>query len=211
MDKTNIAVNIFNKCAEQYQEKFMDVGLYVKTLDLFCNNIKENGTVLELACGPGNITKHLLHKRPDLKIFGIDLAPNMITLAKTNNPTAEFQIMDCREIGNLQKQYDAILCGFCLPYLTKEETAKLFTNASELLNKDGVIYISTMEDDHANSGFRKGSTGEEIFMHYYTSEDLIQLLKKNGFNLVEIIHQDYPAQGETKTTDLIIIAEKENG
>ncbi|MBC7864483.1 MAG: class I SAM-dependent methyltransferase, partial [Bacteroidia bacterium] len=61
MDKTKIAVTIFNKNANGYQNKFMDVNLYADTFDLFCNSIKnENAEILEIACGPGNITKYLL-------------------------------------------------------------------------------------------------------------------------------------------------------
>ncbi|MGZ4044449.1 MAG: class I SAM-dependent methyltransferase, partial [Bacteroidia bacterium] len=112
-DKNKNAVQIFNKLAKLYESKFMNVNLYGDTFDFFCDNIKkQNAEVLELACGPGNITKYLLNKRSDLKIFGTDLSPNMISLAKTNNPTTEFAIMDCREIGNLNKKYDAIMCGF---------------------------------------------------------------------------------------------------
>ena len=64
MDKTKIAVAIFNKYASEYQDKFMDLALYHDTFDLFCNLlVRENPTILELACGPGNITKYLLKKK----------------------------------------------------------------------------------------------------------------------------------------------------
>ena len=73
MDKSKIAVAIFNKLAKMYQDKFMNVDLYSESFDLFCNAIqKENATILEIACGPGNITKYLLNKRPDFNILGID-------------------------------------------------------------------------------------------------------------------------------------------
>src|SRR5438045_2838934 len=100
MDKTKIAVDLFNKLASEYQKKYMDVSLYSDSLNLFCKLIpKQNATVLELACGPGNVTKYLLDKRPDLKILGTDLGPNMIKLARQNNPTVEFKILDCRNIS----------------------------------------------------------------------------------------------------------------
>ena len=165
MDKNKIAVDIFNKMANVYQDKFMNVDLYGTSFDLFCKKVeKENASVLELACGPGNITKYLLNKRPDFKIIGTDLAPNMIELAKINNPTAEFQLMDCRDIGMLEKKYDAIMCGFCLPYLSKEESIKLIADSSKILKPQGIFYLSTMEDDYNKSGFKKGSGGDEIFM-----------------------------------------------
>lgn len=210
MDKNQIAVNVFNKMANVYQDKFIDVNLYGASFDLFCKSIENaNAEVLELACGPGNITKYLLNKRPEFKILGTDLAPNMVELAKINNPAAQFQLLDCRKIATLDKAYDAIMCSFCLPYLSKEEAIQLIADASKLLKPKGVLYISTMEDDYSKSAFKKGSGGDEIFMHYHQADYLIQALKENNFKLIDIQHQDYPTQDGTKVTDLIIIAEKQ--
>ena len=131
----------------------------------------------------------------------------MVSLAKTNNPTAQFSVMDCREIGKLKKKYDAIMCGFCLPYLSKEEVIKLIANANGILNKKGLLYLSTMEDDHSKSGYRKGSTGDEIYMHYYTSVFLTEELRKNNFMILKEERKKYLVQ-DVPTTDLILIAEK---
>jgi 2-polyprenyl-3-methyl-5-hydroxy-6-metoxy-1,4-benzoquinol methylase len=208
MDKSKTAAEIFNKHAGLYQDKFMDVSLYHESFNFFCNSIKkQNAEVLELACGPGNITKYLLGKRPDLNILGIDMAPNMVHLAKQNNPAGEFKVMDCRKIHSLNKTYDAVMCGFCLPYLSKEEVLKLIADASKLLNPLGVIYISTMEDDHSKSALKKGSKGDEIFMHYYLESDLVTALTKNGFEIKFTDRKNSTSHNEP-VIDLILIAKK---
>lgn len=208
-DKNQQAVAIFNKLAKEYQNKFMDVSLYGDTFDLFCNAIKKkNAEVLELACGPGNITRYLLEKRPDLKILGTDLSSNMIGLAAVNNPTAEFKLMDCRDIGRLDKEYDALMCGFCLPYLSKEESLTLVSDASKIIKPGGVLYISTMEDEYSKSGFKKGSAGDEIFMHYHESGYLTKALEENRFEILKTERKESPGPGGTITTDLILIAQK---
>ena len=209
MDKNKIAVDVFNKMARPYQDKFMDVSLYHDSFDLFCDAIKkENAEVLELACGPGNITKYILGKRPDLKILGTDLAPNMIELAKQNNPTTQFQLMDCREIGKLTKNYDAIMCGFCLPYLSKEEAVQLIKDAYKILNTNGVIYISTMEDDYSKSAFKKGSGGDEIFMSYHESEYLCKAFAEVNFKILNLQRKKYQDAEGIEVVDLILIAKK---
>lgn len=208
MDKTKIAVDVFDKNASLYQTKFMDVSMYHDSFDLFCSYIqKKEAEILELACGPGNITKYLLDKRPDFKILGTDLAPNMIELAKLNNPSATFQLLDSRDIRKLNKTYDAIMCGFILPYLSKEETEQLIKDAALMLNSQGIIYISTMEDDYSKSGFKKGSTGDEIFMHYHQADYLIDALKTSGFKMIDLQRKIYDAADKTKTVDLILIAQ----
>jgi len=209
MDKTKMAIDVFDKRANEYQARFMDVGLYHDTFDLFCNSItKENAEILELACGPGNITRYILNKRPDFKILGIDLAPNMIELAKRNNPTATFQCMDCRDIRLLGKKYDAVMCGFCLPYLSKEESVQLINDVYNLLEFNGLLYISTMEDDYAKSGLERSSSGDQMYIHYHEADYLTQALLENGFKIIEMQRKEYPKQDGSKTTDLVIIAGK---
>jgi 2-polyprenyl-3-methyl-5-hydroxy-6-metoxy-1,4-benzoquinol methylase len=207
MDKSQIAVDIFNKHATSYESKFMDVSLYHHSFDVFCKHIvKQQADVLELACGPGNITKYLLHVRPDLNILATDLAPNMVELAKANNPTAKVQVMDSRAINQFHKKYDALMVGFCLPYLSKEEALQLIQDAANILHPNAVIYLSTMEDDYSKSAFKKGSAGDEIFMHYHQADYLSAALTKNGFVINELIRQAYPEKDGSQTTDLILIA-----
>lgn len=210
MDKTKLAVEVFNSCAKEYQDKFMYLDLYNDTFDLFCDSIKkQNADILEVACGPGNITKYLLKSRADFKILGIDLAPNMITLAANNNPAAEFKIMDCRDVSRMDKKFDGIMCGFCLPYLSKEEAIQFIKDASTLLQEGGVVYISTMEGDYNTSGLKKSSSGKnECYIHYHQADYLIGCLKENYFSILDLQRKNYPAQDGTTTVDLIIIARK---
>lgn len=209
IDKTKIAVDVFNKLANLYQDKFMDVSLYHDTFDVFCNAVeKQNAKVLELACGPGNITKYMLFKRPDFRLLGTDLAPNMIDLARINNPNASFQLLDSRDIQTLNETYDAMMCGFILPYLSKEETEQLIINASLILHQGGIIYISTMEDDYNKSGYKKGSTGDEIYMYFHQANYLKEILKKNGFEIIDERRKKYQMQENIDTVDLILIAKK---
>ena len=212
MDNIKTPSEVFNDCANEYQDKFMDVDLYTDSFEIFCNNIiTEDAHILEIACGPGNITRYLLKKRPGFKILGIDLAPKMIELAKINNPKAEFQLMDCRDISAIPQKFDAIMCGFCLPYLSKEEAIQLINDASGLLKINGILYISTMEDDYSKSGFYSSSsgTGPMLYVHYHQADYLTDGIKKNDFKIIELRHQDYPTQDGTKITDLIIIARYE--
>lgn len=209
MDNSQRAAEIFNKYAIEYNEKFKDVSMYHESFDVFCDNVKvQNANVLELACGPGNITNYLLNKRSDLKILGTDLAPRMLEIAQQINPTAQFQLLDSREILKLGKSFDAIMCGFCLPYLTKTEAIQLITDASKVLNENGVIYISTMEDDNANSGLRAGSKGDLIFMNFHEAEYLSGALTNKGFEIIFLNRKQYPGSDGTQTTDLLIVAKK---
>lgn len=207
MDKTQNAVAVFDKLADLYRQKFMNVDLYADSLDALCKLLPENAAILELACGPGNLTRYLLDKRPDLKILATDLAPNMIALAKASNPEAAFEIMDCRAIGNLGKKYHAIVCGFGLPYLSDVETETLIGDASDVLHHDGLLYLSTMEGDYAQSGWEAGSSGDLVYMHYHPESDLAGALSQNGLSISGSWRKQYNGKNGP-VTDLILLAKK---
>jgi len=213
MDRYKTTVQTWDKLAEKYQEKFMDLDIYNDTYDVFCRLVeKANAKIFEIGCGPGNITKYLLAKRPDFSIDGIDVAPSMIDLARTNNPTATFKVMDCRKIGTVDGRYDAIICGFCMPYLSKEDCDKLIGDCALLLKPGGVFYFSVIEDDYSKSGFEKSSDGmHTMFVYCHQENHLQEALKLNDFGIELLSRKSYPKADGSISVHLIIIARKNAG
>lgn len=181
----------------------MDVSLYADALNTFCEQLLPNAKLLELACGPGNITKYLLNKRPDLHILATDLAPNMLELAKANSPGIEAKLLDCRDINTLTERYDGIMCSFCLPYLSKEEAIQLIKDAAHLLHPNGILYLSTMEGDYTRSAWQKSSQGDELFIYMHEADYLLQALHDHGFDTV-----DTRRVMAEEVTDLVLLAAK---
>ena len=210
-DKTIEAVAVFNKLATLYAEKYMDVSGYRESLEKLGKLLSgSEGTILELGCGPGNITRFMLNRYPDLKITAIDLAPDMIAIAQKLNPEAEFKVMDCREINTIDSKFNSVICGFCLPYLSRQEAIQLISDSAARLKSEGIIYISTMEDNNSKSGYVTGSTGDRIFMNYHECSYLKEALRNENFELVYENHLPIASDPENKTKDLILIAVKKD-
>jgi ubiquinone/menaquinone biosynthesis C-methylase UbiE len=200
-------IPLFDANAKGYEAKYMDVSLYHAALDRFCALLaRPNAEVLELACGPGNITKYVLKQRPDLRILGTDLAPNMLELARMNCPTATFQLLDQRRMSGLERAFDGIISGFGLPYLTSEEAARSIRDAARCLNPNGVLYLSTMEDDPAKSGFETSSSGAQLYINYHRAQDLGAALNANGFNIADVSRVTYSGPSGKTITDVMIVA-----
>lgn len=192
MDKYEETFETWNKMASLYQEKFMDLDIFNESYDSFLDSLSgEQKKVLEIGCGPGNITRYLLKKRPDLEIFGIDIAPSMIELASKNNPQARFEVMDGREIGQLKEKFDGIVGGFCLPYFSSEEAEKLIIDAVSLLNERGVIYLSFVDGDPGQSEFKSNGQGDRVFICYHRMETLKKHLAENGFEELKTFQIHY--------------------
>lgn len=203
MERYQISAATFNKLAKQYQDKYMALPLYTPTYDLLCERLAEDAKVLDIGCGPGNIARYLLHRRPRLDYFGIDLAPNMVALARANNPSANFSVMNCLDIGTLSEHYDVIVCGFCLPYLTQPQVVALLNAISNRLKTGGILYLSTMEGDYVNSAMQTSSSGDKAFIHYHDGVELMAMLESHGIKAEYVHRQDYPDRGDV---DLFIIA-----
>jgi trans-aconitate methyltransferase len=209
MDPYQLTFQTWNKVAALYQEKFMDLHLYDDTYDRFLEMVKkENATVFEIGCGPGNITRYLLAKRPDLHIDAIDVAPNMIELARENVPQASFEVRDCRDLDKLENTYDAIMCGFALPYLSRQDCAKLFKDCAHLLNPGGVAYFSSLEGDYAQSGYEAASTGDTAYVYYHEEKYLRQQLEAAALNVKAVMRKQTP-KGEGTSNELILIVRKD--
>lgn len=175
----------WNKLAARYEELFMPLALYNESYDwLLAHLPKSDASVLEVGCGPGNISFYLLRQRPQLSLYGIDYAPAMIELAQKNNPTATFEVMDCRQVAQLHQKFDAVVCGFCLPYLSPAEGLQFVKDCAQLLNPGGLLYLSFVPGDPNQSGWLTGSSGHRAYFYYYTVDEIVEWLSTCGFALL---------------------------
>ncbi|WP_379965655.1 class I SAM-dependent methyltransferase [Epilithonimonas sp. UC225_85] len=190
---------IWSEVANLYEEKFLNLNIYDETYDLFCNEIKNSvPAILDIGCGPGNISKYILNKIENADILGIDYSEKMIQLAKKNVPKARFEEMDCREINQINKKFDAVISGFFLPYLNKKETDIFFSNVKSLLKDNGVAYFSFVEGNPEDSDYQTSSSGQRLFFNFHLIEDIKQKLTRLGFNDFQIMKINYQ-RNETET------------
>ncbi|HQQ94585.1 MAG TPA: class I SAM-dependent methyltransferase [Bacteroidia bacterium] len=198
----------YNAIAGLYAEKFMRLGLYNQSYDAFCAHLKQNASVLEIGCGPGNISHYLLDKMPGLQILGIDFAENMISLARQNVPGAEFRQLDCRSVSALNTTFEAIISGFCIPYLAPDDCQKLFQDCFALLKPGGISYFSFIEDHHERSGFQYSSDKRHrTYIYYYGEEQIRSGLIRAGLIPIETFRIEYP-RGEGSEIHTIYLAQK---
>ncbi|MGB5026615.1 MAG: class I SAM-dependent methyltransferase [Saprospiraceae bacterium] len=209
MDRSQNNVLGWDQLAQKYQDRFKDLTMYNDSYDLFCDLIpKNNPSIFEIGCGPGNITKYLRTKRPDSRIDAIDASPNMISLAIQNNPGVLFKVMECRLLDSIQNKYDAVMIGFCLPYLSRDESFKLTRDVGNLINENGILYISAIEGPYTQSRIESSSDGmTSLFVYYYQEKELIEMLDTNNFKIILINKLPYQKNDGTFEIHVIIIAQ----
>jgi ubiquinone/menaquinone biosynthesis C-methylase UbiE len=205
MDPAQRAARVFGEHAEAYALKYADVGRYKASLDRFLDLIPMGGRVLELACGPGNVTRYLVDQRPDLRILATDLAPGMLEVARRSVPEVEHKLMDMREVGRLAPSFHGVLCAFGLPYLDQPAAASFIRDAASVLLPGGALYLSTMEDDPAKSGWEGPSKDQQVLMNYHLGKDLDLVLRSQGFSPLVQERVSYISSHGVAVTDLMLV------
>lgn len=211
MKNFELSVQRFDQFAAEYAERFMDLSAYSDSIDRFCEWIgTKQPKILELGCGPGNVTRLLRLRFPKSEIIAIDLSPQMIEIARKHLPDVDFMVMDVRDISIIPVKFDAIMCSFCLPFLSKDDAAKLIADCACHLVKGGVLYVSTMEGNEQRAGFETTSfSGDcEIYFNYHHQNDLENAFAKSGYEIRQAKLQDYMEPDGSSTTDMIFIAVK---
>ncbi|WP_108808861.1 class I SAM-dependent methyltransferase [Aquimarina spinulae] len=211
MDRYQETFKTWDKIAQIYEDKFMNLDLYNDTYDIFCELIpKSNPNILEVGCGPGNITQYLLSKNPNFRITAIDNSVNMIELAKKNNPTAKVQLMDSRDLHIIPNKFDAIICGFCIPYLSQSDCSKMIMDCNKLLNDLGMFYISFVAGNPGNSRYLSGSSGDRVYFYYHDLKNIEKDLMTASFEIKETFQKKYKKTDDIEEIHTILIVEKIN-
>lgn len=208
LDKTQLTIETYNQCASSYEARFMDVSSYQRTLDAFLACVGDSDSILDLGCGPGNIPRYLLSRKPALRITGIDLSEEMIRLARRNVPEARFELKDVRQLDFPAGSFDHAVASFCLPFLDHQEAGTLVEALARVTRPAGCIYVSTMMGTGSGFETTSFSDGRRMFFNYYTTTFLEDQFARNALDVAEYFAQEYAAAGSQTLTDMIYILRK---
>ncbi len=150
--------------------------------------------IIDIACGPGNVTNFMYQCRNDLRIECVDIAPAMIELVQEKFPDITCHVCDVKDFKFTVNYYNGMICSFGLPFLTGKETELFFNNMSNGLKKNGVVYVSTMKG--SSEGYEKTSFSSEteVYFIYHTKEFLDTIIKANGLKVIEYQEQLFPQE-----------------
>jgi trans-aconitate methyltransferase len=101
------------------------------------------GRVLELGCGGGRLTGHLIPLADS--VTGIDVASSMIAYCRKAYPDATFQQRDLREFAaHDESSWDAVVAGFnVLDVLDHRERQLVLDGLHRLLEPGGMLIMSS--------------------------------------------------------------------
>ena len=114
-------ISFYSEFSRQFDEKIGSLTLYDASYTDLVNRAPRKQTLLDLACGPGNVSAFIKKQVPDIQVTCVDLSPRMLEIARCKIPDAKFYESDILDINIPLDNYDIIVCGFGLPYINAND------------------------------------------------------------------------------------------
>lgn len=139
----------FEYAAKRFDKMFFKVAPYYKeAIDVLISSLPfKNGSsikVVDLGCGTGNITKALMRRYPKASVVCIDMAKNMLELARAKlkkYKSIEYWSGDMCKYDYCDK-YDAVISSLVLHHLEKKDKKKFYKKIFNSLKSGGVFYTA---------------------------------------------------------------------
>ncbi|MEC7839941.1 MAG: class I SAM-dependent methyltransferase [Chlamydiota bacterium] len=165
-------------------------------------------SILDLGCGPGNITKVLATKVKAGQVVGVDISKKMIDYAIAEYgdiPNLHFQLQSADNL-HFEKKFDLVTSFFTLHWVKNQKT--VLENVRNILVKDGTIrfLIVSGGDPKISEVFQRESWRSEIcgmkerFSDVKADEYRLLLEELGFFNIsvrVKKIQHTFPTREET--------------
>jgi SAM-dependent methyltransferase len=174
----------YDAVAADYAERFRD-ELAAKPLDramlaAFAELVQAAGAgpVADVGCGTGRVTAHL--HALGLPVFGIDLSPQMVAVARQNHPALRFEVGSMLALDLPDGALGGILAWYSTIHVPRERLPQAFTEFHRVLAPGGHVQLAFQVGDeplHLTEAF--GHTVSLDF-HRRRPERVAELLEQAG-------------------------------
>lgn len=139
--------------------------------------------ILDIGCGTGQLAKEVSARFPKVNYMGIDVASNMVALAKAANKGENVRFKVCPiEKFNADEKFDVIICTHSFPYFPDKE--KMLGKIVDMCKDGGNVIIvnsstNSLKDLIINF-FLKATTSKA---EYLSIPKMKKLFKATGLTL----------------------------
>ncbi|MFI1499208.1 class I SAM-dependent DNA methyltransferase [Streptomyces platensis] len=103
------------------------------------------GPVADLGCGPGRVTAHLAGL--GLPVFGVDLSPQMVALARRTHPQVPFEVGAMAGLELPDGALGGIVAWYSIIHTPQERLPELFAAFHRLLAPGGMLLLAFQAGD----------------------------------------------------------------
>lgn len=121
------------------------------------------GRVADLGCGPGRTGAYLAGKGVD--VFGIDLSPGMVEVARTLHPHLSFQVGTMTALDLPDASLDGICAWYSIIHVPDDHLPAVFAEFHRVLKPGGHAVLAFQVGDE--TGTRTEAYGREIALTFH--------------------------------------------
>ena len=128
-------------------EETLKKTLAFRERELRSPNAPQEGKVLELGCGAGDVTLWLAEQ--GYEASGVDISPSAIAWAKekarSRDLVVDFQVGSVLDLdGHQREAFDLVLDGYCLHCIIGDDRKGFFASARRVLKLGAKFHVATM-------------------------------------------------------------------
>lgn len=166
---------VFNPKAEKLKQKRYQI--YKNLLTPYISK----GQLLDIGASYG--TGSVVFRRAGFKVSAIEAEENKITYLtkKLHIPVIAVSIEDA--LRQIKYRYDAVIFSNCLEHLDFPVSA--ISQMEKFLKPDGIMLLAV---PHIQDAINWADALYLTHKSYFTTENMIEILIKNGFEIMEMIH-----------------------
>lgn len=179
-------------------------------LDRFATRTAGRGQVCDVGCGPGQIARYL--HDAGTEVFGVDLSPRMVDLARRLNPGISFHEGNMMALDLANEMLAGIAAFYAIVNIPEESLPSVFGEMYRVLAPDGLLLMAF---HLGNEVIQKEELwGKTVSMDFFFFQALSirQKLEAAGFVVEEIIERGpYAPEVEYQSRRAYIFARKAGG
>lgn len=153
--------------------------------------ISPGATVLDIACGTGEILIRLATQYPQTTFIGIDLTPAMVELARSKTkllPNVAIKEGNAEHLTFSDNVFDAVLCSEAFHHFSHPEQALQEIHRVAKERSFLMIVDSGFPSPFITKIIERISRSFEINKHIYNQHELRHLLEQQGFSIRSMSH-----------------------
>jgi SAM-dependent methyltransferase len=193
MDKKLNIISLNRKAWNNVAEKYNDAkyGSLNTLVEYFCNELPENGSILDLGSGTGLPFAKLFVEK-GFNYLGVDISSRMIKIAQRNVPFANFEELSMTEM-NFKNEFDGVFSSYSMLLLSPQLLKDVAERVVKSLKNDGLFYISLNEPRVKDADLDEDAIcemmGETMYSRAYTEEEIIAIFSPLSLKCLKIYRE----------------------
>lgn len=191
--------------ATEYFEELRRKPFDCQLLDDFADSVRNQGSVCEMGCGPGQVARYLKDRGVDVR--GIDLSAEMVKVATRLNPDIPFEQGDMLSLNLEGDSLAALVLFYSIIHIKQEDVVQALREMNRVLCLGGRIFLSF----HGGEGelHRDEWYGKKVSIDFrlFQGNEMAGYLEAADFSDIEVVERP-PYEFEYPTSRFYVFARK---